>query len=73
MKPYKVSFTGLSVPSIEKVVRVALEMQYFMGAKEDYAAAEIFEYVELDENEKVALWSCFSSDQRSILKSVMQS
>ena len=72
MNPAKCIFSGLEVPAIEKVVKIALDLQYMLGAGDELAAAELFDGAQLETEEKIALWSCFNSQQRSLLKDLMQ-
>ena len=68
--PAHPSFTGLNPLAIEKVVRLALEIVSDLAKDEDWAAIEKWEHAQLEIEERLALWSCLDSQQRSALKSL---
>ena len=69
--PPKVLLEGLDPEQQRKIIRLALQVVYELGKGNDYAAYEMidFENIEQDAVLYEALWSLMDSSQRSRIKS----
>jgi hypothetical protein len=70
--PARVYLDGLEPDEIRRVVKIALGVVYELGRGNDWGAVEQIQFANLPVEEKVALWSCFSSTQRAILGSLLE-
>ena len=71
LRPANPRFDGLAIWQIERIVKTAIDAQWLMGAGDELAAMELIPQYPNDTwsvEMIVALWSCFSSSQRSAIK-----
>lgn len=70
--PARPNFQYLEPQEILDTVRYALLIVEQLAREDDYAALELFQECNWRIEQKAALWSCFNSQQKSILGSLIE-